>query len=93
MARQKQAAPVPPEKLTFEQAIDELERIIEAIEQGEIGLEEALAQRKRGEGLIRRCRAILDTAEQELKHITPEGPGPPGQPEAAESTDGRVARE
>ena len=63
------AAP-PPEKLTFEQAIEELEAIVERIEQGEIGLEDALAQRRRGDALIKRCRAILDTAEQELKTVS-----------------------
>ena len=60
------------EKLTFEQAMEELERIIERIEQGQIGLEESLAQRKRGDALVRRCRSILDVAEQELKHVKPE---------------------
>lgn len=57
-----------PEELSFEAAVEELETIVERIEQGEIGLEEALVQRKRGDALIKRCRSILDTAEQELKH-------------------------
>jgi exodeoxyribonuclease VII small subunit len=61
-----------PESMSFEQATEELESIIERIEQGEIGLEESLSERKRGERLIRRCRAILDAAEQELQHTAPE---------------------
>jgi len=61
-----------PESISFEQATEELEAIIERIEQGEIGLEESLAERKRGEKLIRRCRAILEAAEQELEQIAPE---------------------
>jgi exodeoxyribonuclease VII small subunit len=61
----------PPEKLSFEQAVAELESIIEQIEQGEIGLEESLQQRKRGDQLIKRCRAILDAAEQELEQVSP----------------------
>jgi len=65
-------APTPPEKLTFEQAVAELESIIERIEQGEIGLEESLRQRKRGDALIKRCRAILDAAEQELEEVKPD---------------------
>jgi exodeoxyribonuclease VII small subunit len=56
-----------PESMSFEQATEELEAIIDRIEQGEIGLEQSLAERKRGEQLIRRCRAILDAAEQELE--------------------------
>lgn len=58
-----------PEELTFEQATEELEAIIERIESGEIGLEASLEQRRRGEALIRRCRAILDKAEQELEQV------------------------
>ncbi len=57
------------ESMSFEEAMAELEGLIERIEQGTIGLEESLAARKRGDGLIRRCRSILDTAEQELEHM------------------------
>lgn len=69
MARKTSPKRTPPEEMTFEQASEELESIIELIESGEIGLEEAMLERKRGDELIRRCRAVLDTAEQELKQI------------------------
>ena len=69
MARKTSPKQASPEEMTFERATEELESIIERIESGEIGLEDALAERKRGDELIRRCRAILDTAEQELKQI------------------------
>lgn len=59
-----------PAGLSFEQATEELEAIIDRIEQGEIGLQESLTERKRGETLIQRCRAILDQAEQELEQMT-----------------------
>jgi exodeoxyribonuclease VII small subunit len=59
-------------KMTFEEATEELESIIERIEQGEVGLEAALAARKRGDALIKRCREILDTAEQELEKVVEE---------------------
>ena len=71
MARKTEPKRRPPEEMSFEQATEELEAIIERIESGEIGLEESLAERRRGESLIRRCRAILDAAEQELKQIEP----------------------
>ena len=70
MAKKTEPKRADPKKVSFEQATEELEAIIERIEQGEIGLEESLAQRKRGEALIRRCRAILDAAEQELEQVT-----------------------
>lgn len=59
-------------ELTFEQAMEELETIIDRIERGEIGLEESLAQRKRGDALVKRCRAVLDAAEQELQNVQPD---------------------
>jgi exodeoxyribonuclease VII small subunit len=72
MAKKSEPKRPDPAKVSFEQATEELEAIIERIEQGEIGLEEALAERKRGEALIKRCRAILDAAEQELEQATAE---------------------
>ena len=69
MAAKKKSKSAAPATLSFEQAAAELETIIERIESGEIGLEESLAQRKRGEQLLKRCRAVLDQAEQELEQI------------------------
>ena len=51
----------------------ELETINEKIERGEIGLEESLIEYRRGVALTKRCHAILDVAEQELKKIKPGG--------------------
>jgi exodeoxyribonuclease VII small subunit len=70
MAKKKEPALPDPETMRFEAAIEELEAIIEQIESGEIGLEESLAARRRGEALIRRSRTILDVAEQELEQAT-----------------------
>lgn len=83
----KSAGALPkPEDMTFEQATEELEAIIERIESGEIGLEESLAQRQRGEALIRRCRAVLDRAEQELEHVSAEEAGGGASGGAGKST-------
>ncbi len=59
----------PPEELPYEEAVEEIEAIIERIESGEIGLEESLAQYERGTRLIRRCRAVLDRAEQRIEEL------------------------
>ena len=72
MAPKKASTQPPPEKMSFEQAVEELELIIERIEEGRIGLQESLAERRRGDALIKRCRSILDAAEQELRQIKPE---------------------
>ncbi|MHC5005388.1 MAG: exodeoxyribonuclease VII small subunit [Planctomycetota bacterium] len=71
MTSPEDSSPAPAE-LTFEEALAELEQIIEDIEAGEIGLEASLAARRRGESLIARCRSILDVAEQELEHVKPD---------------------
>lgn len=66
------AEPVDPAiaEMGYEEAIDELEAIIERMEKGETGLEESLREYARGDALIRRCRAILDDAEQRIERIT-----------------------
>jgi exodeoxyribonuclease VII small subunit len=71
MAKSSQPKRPDPEKMSFEEATEELEAIIERIEAGEIGLEESLAERRRGDALIKRCRSVLEQAEQELQRITP----------------------
>ena len=72
MARKASSASPKSDDMTFEQATEELEAIIEQIESGSVGLEQSLAQRSRGEALIKRCRSILDRAEQELEHAVPD---------------------
>lgn len=71
MAKARTPSRPDPEKMSYEEAIEELESIVERIERGEIGLEESLAERRRGEALIKRCRGILEHAEQELEQVTP----------------------
>lgn len=58
------------EALTYEQALGELEALIDRIEQGEIGLEESLTEYRRGAALLKRCRGILETAEQQIEQLT-----------------------
>ena len=54
MTASSDSTPSAPDQMSFEQAIQELESIIEQIEQGEIGLQDSLAARKRGDALIKR---------------------------------------
>jgi len=57
---------------TFEEAVAEVEAIIEKIESGEIGLEEQIEQYARGAQLLKRCRTILERCEQRVEEITAE---------------------
>jgi exodeoxyribonuclease VII small subunit len=64
-----------PEKMTFEQAIEELESIIGRVEQGKIGLAESLAEYQRGAALLKRCRGTLEVAEQQIEKLSVEQAG------------------
>ncbi|MEM1211814.1 MAG: exodeoxyribonuclease VII small subunit [Planctomycetota bacterium] len=59
---------------SFEEAVEELETIIERIESGEVGLEQAIGQYESGVVLVKRCRAILDRAERRIEELTADGP-------------------
>jgi exodeoxyribonuclease VII small subunit len=54
------------DELTFEQALAELERTVRALEDGQIGLEEALGRYEEGVRLLKRCYAQLCQAEQRI---------------------------
>ncbi|MBL8745461.1 MAG: exodeoxyribonuclease VII small subunit [Phycisphaerae bacterium] len=60
--------------LTFEQAVEQLESIIDRIESGEIGLEDSLKQYERGTRLRDHCREILARTEQRVTELTPQKP-------------------
>ena len=51
---------------TFEQSIADLEQIVRDLEDGQTGLEEALARYEAGVALLRRCYGQLKSAEQRI---------------------------
>jgi len=51
----------------FEKALVELERLVEKMEQGELGLEESLKHFERGIALTRTCQKALTEAEQKVR--------------------------
>jgi exodeoxyribonuclease VII small subunit len=60
----------PPDNLTFEQALARLEEIVRDLEDGQTGLEEALARYEMGVSLLKRCYGQLREAEQRILHLT-----------------------
>ena len=56
--------------LSYEEAIEELEAIIDRMEKGEVALEDSLREYARGDALVRRCRTVLDQAEQRIEQIS-----------------------
>jgi exodeoxyribonuclease VII small subunit len=54
---------------TFEAAQRELEQIVERLERGETGLDEAIALWERGEELYRLCETKLDAAQGRIEDL------------------------
>src|SRR5580698_2121845 len=50
----------------FETALARMEAIVFELEEGRIGLAEALARYEEGVGLLRQCFALLETAERRI---------------------------
>ncbi len=73
------------EKLSFEQALDELEKIVASLEQGNVALEQSIEIYGRGEALKKHCQTLLKAAEDKVEKIrlTAEG-----LPKGSEPLDG-----
>jgi exodeoxyribonuclease VII small subunit len=54
---------------SFEQAIAELEAIVQELERGQPTLEESLARFERGVKLLRQCRQVLEAAELRIREL------------------------
>ena len=54
-------------KMTFEEALQQLEAIVSQIEEGKIPLEEAIDKYADGTKLLTQCRTILDSAEKKIQ--------------------------
>jgi exodeoxyribonuclease VII small subunit len=68
----------------FEQALGELESVVERLEHGELPLEEALRQFERGIELTRTCQASLKQAEQKVEILLKKDPDASPEPFATE---------
>jgi exodeoxyribonuclease VII small subunit len=78
----------PPDDLSFEESLVELERLVRELEDSRLGLDDSLARYERGVGLIRRCHDHLRQAEQRILLLsgTDENSQPVLQPFQHEAT-------
>ncbi len=60
----------PVESLSYEQAMAEMEGIIQKMEGEQLTLEEALALFERGQALAKRCADLLTQAELKVRQLT-----------------------
>lgn len=72
----KKASPDDVAELSYEQARDELVRVVGELEQGSTTLEESLALWERGEALARRCEEWLLGAKERLDAARAAATGP-----------------
>jgi exodeoxyribonuclease VII small subunit len=82
--------------IDFEQALAELESLVERLERGDVPLDEALRTFERGVALTRHCQAALQAAQQKVEILLKRGGGQPevqpfeepGEEDVAGSVDG-----
>ncbi len=60
-------APTPAAPESYEDALGELDRLVLAMEAGQLPLDRLLENYKRGADLLAFCRARLDAVEQQVK--------------------------
>ena len=63
------------ESLSFEDALNELQRIVTRLEQGNLPMEESLVLFERGTRLARLCQLRLDQAELRVAQLTRQDDG------------------
>jgi exodeoxyribonuclease VII small subunit len=56
-------------KPELEQALEDLEAIVEQLERGEMSLDDSLKAFEQGVKLTRQCQSILATAEQKVQQL------------------------
>lgn len=57
----------------FEQSLEELEKLVERLEKGDLPLEEALKTFERGVALARACQEALKSAQQKVEILRKRG--------------------
>jgi exodeoxyribonuclease VII small subunit len=71
--------------LSFEDALEELERIVASLERGEVSLDDAIAAFERGTALKAHCEARLEAARMRVEKI--KAPASGQAPDTAASFD------
>jgi exodeoxyribonuclease VII small subunit len=72
----------PVDKMTFEEALGELEGIVRQLETGEVELEKSIAIYERGAALRAHCEGRLRSAELKVEQIVQGTSGPATEPAA-----------
>ncbi|MEC7651434.1 MAG: exodeoxyribonuclease VII small subunit [Pseudomonadota bacterium] len=74
-------------KISFEDALRELEGIVASLERGDVSLDDAIAAFERGTALKAHCQARLEEARMKVEQIRLPADGTPPSEAAPFSTD------
>ena len=61
------------EKMTFEEAVKELEKLVDSLDKGDVSLDEAIAAYDRGSQLKDHCQKKLNEAKMKVETIQSSG--------------------
>lgn len=61
------------EEMTLEQALGELEQVVEQLDAGDLDLNQVLTLYERGQWLARHCQQQLDEAELRIEQLAGDG--------------------
>jgi len=75
-------------KISFEDALRELEGIVSSLERGDVSLDDAIAAFERGTALKAHCQARLEEARMKVEQIRLPAEGAPPADTSAFSADG-----
>ncbi|TPW28726.1 exodeoxyribonuclease VII small subunit [Pararhizobium mangrovi] len=64
-------------EMTFEHAVEQLERIVDHLEKGDVALDKSIEIYERGEALKRHCETLLNAAENRIEKIRLDRSGKP----------------
>lgn len=67
----------PVSEMSFEDAMRELETVVDQLERGDVALDASIALYERGAALKKRCEEELKRAEEKVAAITLDGDGTP----------------
>lgn len=77
MAKNNETIPADIRKMSFEEALDELEEIVRGLEDGSDALDESIAAYERGAALRRHCEQKLQEAQARVDKIVVDRDGQP----------------
>jgi len=69
MGEKKKTGSQPAQPFDFETALEQLEELVSAMEEGELSLEESLQAFEKGIRLTRECQVALEKAEQKVQTL------------------------